>query len=175
MWSFPGAFDKLRIWWNRQSIINQVPKKLYSCGTQLQSAASQSADSRWTRHRRARVTLRHISSLELYEHVNFTLSIFLACKALSFLFFFFIFHIFLSHANHPLPTVQWALRMRPVVNDSGGAGATLVFVTCQHDVCCWFHLWLKVSMVCQLESLYIEGSEEKKGYLNSGHVYNKVN
>lgn len=134
MWSFPGAFDKLRIWWNRQSIINQVPKKLYSCGTQLQSAASQSADSRWTRHRRARVTLRHISSLELYEHVNFTLSIFLACKTLSFLFFF-IFHIFLSHANHPLPTVQWALRMRPVVNDSDGAGATLVFVTCQHNVC----------------------------------------
>lgn len=44
MWSFPGAFDKLRIWWNRQSIINQVPKKLYSCGTQLQSAASQSVD-----------------------------------------------------------------------------------------------------------------------------------
>lgn len=50
-------------------------------------------------------------------------------------FSFFIFHIFLSHANHPLPTVQWALRMRPVVNDSDGAGATLVFVTCQHDVC----------------------------------------
>lgn len=87
-------------------------------------------------HRRARVTLRHISWLELYEHVNFTLSIFLACKTLSFLFFLYLSHFSLAcQSPNPLPTVQWALRMRPVVNDSDGAGATLVFVTCQHDVC----------------------------------------
>lgn len=68
--------------------------------------------------------------------------------------------------------------MRPFcVNDAGTAGATLVFVTCQHDVCrAAVVVVVKVSMVCQLESWCIEGSEIDRGIQTVAMLtYNKVN
>lgn len=67
----------------------------------------------------------------------------------------------------PLPSTVGATHASIVSNDAGTAGATLVLVTCQHVVCraavVVVVIVVKVSMVCQLESWCIEGSEIDRG------------
>lgn len=101
---------------------------------------------------------------------------FLHAKRFHFFSFIIIFHIFLSHVNQRPPPSTVGATHAPIFH-AGMAGATLLFVTCQHDVCLVVVVVVvKVSLVCQLESWYIERSEIDRGIQTVAMLtYNKVN